>query len=107
MAIKEHRIINLKNVNTGIMSSFALGRMWAEADDWANGGNVDLDGATNIYDFCRKHPGEQFLIQGLEGLQFNISPEKKNGIFWADAEKTEQIPQFTVGYTDTEIVKRN
>ena len=96
MAIKEHKIINLKNVDTGIMSSFALGRMWAEEDDWANGGNVDLDGATNIYDFCRKHPGEQFLIQGLEGLQFNISQEKKNGIFWADAEKTQQIPQFTV-----------
>ena len=98
MAIKEHKIINLKNVNTGIMSSFSLGRMWAEEDDWTNGGNVDLDGATNIYDFCRKHPGEQFLIQGLEGLQFNISQEKKNGIFWADAEKTEQIPQFTVSF---------
>lgn len=96
MAIKEHKIINLKNVNTGIMSSFSLGRMWADEDDWANGGYVDLDGATNIYDFCRRHPGEQFLIQGLEGLQFNISPEKKNGIFWADSEKTEQIPQFTV-----------
>lgn len=96
MAIKEHKIINLKNVNTGIMSSFALGRMWAEEGDWTNGGNVDLDGATNIYDFCRKHPGEQFLIQGLEGLQFNISQEKKNGILWADAEKTQQIPQFTV-----------
>ena len=96
MAIKEHKIINLKNVNTGIMSSFSLGRMWAEEDDWVNGSNVDLDGATNIYDFCRKHPGEQFLIQGLEGLQFNISQEKKNGIFWADAEKTQQIPQFTV-----------
>ena len=96
MAIKEHKIINLKNVNTGIMSSFALGRMWAVEDDWTNGANVDLDGATNIYDFCRKHPGEQFLIQGLEGLQFNISEEKKNGIFWADAEKTQQIPQFTV-----------
>ena len=51
MAIKEHRIINLKNVNTGIMSSFALGRMWAVEDDWTNGANVDLDGATNIYDF--------------------------------------------------------
>ena len=64
MAIKEHRIINLKNVNTGIMSSFALGSMRAVEDDWANGGNVDLDGATNIYAFCRQHPGEQFLIQG-------------------------------------------
>ena len=98
MAIKEHKIINLKNVNTGIMSSFSLGRMWAEEGDWTNGGNIDLDGATNIYDFCRKHPGEQFLIQGLEGLQFNISQEKKNGIFWADAEKTVQIPQFTVSF---------
>ena len=96
MAIKEHRIINLKNVNTGIMSSFALGRMRAIEDDWKNGGDVDLDGATNIYDFCRKHPGEQFLIQGLEGLQFNISQGKKNGLYWADENLTEELPQFTV-----------
>ena len=96
MAIKEHRIINLKNVNTGIISSFALGIMRAVDDDWANGGNVDLDGATNIYDFCRKHPGEKFLIQGLYGLEFIISPEKKEGNFWADENLTEELPYFSV-----------